>query len=86
MNAQVLFSITPWDADQEDILPKILEINGNTLLWGAYTHEDIGFGIKNLLITATLDESMLSVREVLEKMQSLDDIVSRVEILLWNRV
>jgi len=86
MPSQVLFSITPWESEQEDIVSKILDIKFDTLLWGAYTYEDVGYGIRKLLITASLDEKQTAVRNILESITELDDYVSNVEIMLWNRV
>lgn len=86
--SQVLLAIRPWNHTQQmsDIIVAVLGMNIDGVLWGATTTENVGYGIADLLVTAVIDESKISMEALLEEFIALDEIISRVDIRLWNKV
>ena len=86
--SQIVLRIRPWDHEQEmsQLIVTLFGININGVTWGANTTENIGYGIRELVVTAVLDESILSIDDLVEELIALDDIISRVDVSLWNKV
>jgi translation elongation factor EF-1beta len=84
---QVLLAIRPWESDQDMSLLRdnVIGIKYDGLLWGASTTEEIGYGISDLLIALTLDENKVKLDNILSELMSMEDIISRVDVRLWNR-
>lgn len=86
--SQVLFSIRPWHHEQEmvELIALVLGIQMEGVLWGATTTENVGYGVRELLVTAVLDENLVSIDNVLAELVALDEFISQVSIRLWNKV
>jgi len=56
------------------------------VIWGANTIENVGYGIRELVIAAVVDEDVLSMDTLLGDITNLHDIISRVDVSLWNKV
>lgn len=86
--SQVLFAIRPWSHEQDmmQLTTSVVNLQINGVLWGANTTEDVGYGVRDLLITAVIDENVISLDEVMEYLLAQEDMISQVNIRLWNKV
>lgn len=86
--SQVVFAIRPWDHEQEmsQLMVTILGLNLDGVTWGATTTENVGYEIRDLILTAVIDEGRISIDNIIEAFIDLDDIISRVDVRLWNKV
>jgi translation elongation factor EF-1beta len=86
--SQVVFRIRPWDYDMEigTLIVAVLGLNLEGLTWGANTTENVGYGIRDFIVTAVLDETLISIDDVIDRLTEFDDIISRVDVPLWNKV
>merc|ERR1739844_23223 len=85
----VVFEVKPYDADTNlDNLGKsmIETINMDGLLRKTeFKKEPIAFGIFKIIIGATVEDEKVSVDDLQEKIEELDDVQS-VDILAFNKV
>jgi elongation factor 1-beta len=57
------------------------------LCWGTeYKKEPIAFGIFKLIIGFSLEDEKVSVDDVVEKIESFDEFVQSVDILVFNKI
>lgn len=85
----VVFEVKPYDADTNlDNLGKTMieTIKMDGLLWKTeFKKEPIAFGVFKIIIGATVEDEKVSVDDLQEKIEELDDVQS-VDILAFNKV
>lgn len=86
--SHVLLAITPWKStqDMKKLEMMVRDIKHPGILWEASTIEGPTFGISTLLIDMRLDERIVSMDEIQDKLIGLDEFISAVEIRMWNRM
>jgi len=65
---------------------KVREIQMDGLLIGASKLEDIGFGLKKLLVNFIVVDDVCSVEDLQDKIQALEDLVQSTDIESFNKV
>ena len=65
----------------------ILNIQQDGLYWKSeYKKEPVAFGIYKLVIGVTVEDEKVSVDDLQEKIEALEDMVQSVEIIGFNKI
>lgn len=84
----ILLDVKGYESDQDldALAQKIFKIEKAGLLWKTeYRKEEIAFGVKKLVIGLTIEDEICSIDEIVEELESWDDIQS-VEITAFNKI
>ena len=86
----VMLEVKPMDdtVDLNKLAAKIFaEITQDGLFWKTqYKKEPVAFGIFKLIIGFSLEDEKVSVDEVVERIEGLEDFVQSVEISAFNKI
>jgi translation elongation factor EF-1beta len=86
----VMLEVKPLDDTIDlDVLAKriISDITQDGLFWKTeYKKEPVAFGIYKLIIGFSLEDEKVSVDDVVERIEGLDDMVQSVEIAAFNKI
>jgi len=83
-----VLAIKPWDAETDMALleQKVREIKMDGLIVGASKLEDIGYGVKKLLVNFIVVDDVCSVETLQETLEQLNDLVQSTDIEAFNKV
>lgn len=85
----VMFEVKPLDSETnlDDVAKRILDIKLDGCYWKTqYKKEPVAFGIFKLVIGVTVEDEKVSVDDLVELIESFDDMVQSVEILAFNKI
>ena len=84
----VTMDIKPWDADTDmkDLEGVIRAITKEGLVWGASTLVEIGFGIKKLQINLIIEGEKVSLDDLEQEIQDLEDYVQSTDVLAMQKL
>lgn len=86
----VMLEVKPLDdqVDLDKLAAKILEeIVQEGLFWKTeYKKEPVAFGIFKLVVGFSLEDELVSVDDVVEKIEGFEDLVQSVEIMAFNKI
>ena len=86
----VMLEVKPMDdtINLDDLAQKIFaEITQDGLFWKTeYKKEPVAFGIFKLIIGFSLEDEKVSVDNVVEKIEEMEDFVQSVEIAAFNKI
>ena len=86
----VMLEVKPLDdtINLDDLMQRIFkEITQDGLFWKTeYKKEPVAFGIFKLICGFSLEDEKVSVDDVVEKIEGLDDMVQSVEISAFNKI
>ncbi len=85
----VVLEVKPWEADTdlEAVWKKIIEYQQEGLTWGqTFKLEPVAFGIKKLVMTATIVDSLVVLDDITENIESFEDYVQSVNIASMNKI
>lgn len=86
----VMLEVKPLDDTTDlDVLAQKLfsEINQDGLFWKTeYKKEPVAFGIFKLIVGFSLEDEKVSVDDVVERIEALDEFVQSVEIASFNKI
>ena len=85
----VLFEVKPLDdtTDLDKMAAAILAIKMDGLYWKTeFKKEPVAFGIFKIIIGMTVEDEKVSVDDVQEKIEALEDMVQSVEIIGFNKI
>lgn len=85
----IIFEVKPWgeETDLDVMAAEILKIEQDGLFWKTqYKKEPVAYGIFKVLIGATVEDAKVSVDELQEKIEAIEDLVQSVDIAAFNKV
>ena len=86
----VMLEVKPMDDTIDlDVLAKkiIADITQDGLFWKTeFKKEPVAFGIFKLIIGFSLEDDKVSVDDVVERIEALDEFVQSVEIAVFNKI
>jgi translation elongation factor EF-1beta len=85
----VLFEVKPYEAETKmaDMAAEILKITMDGLWWKTeWKTEPIAYGVEKLIIGCTVEDEKVSVDDLQEKIEGLEDLVQSVEIIGFNKI
>merc|ERR1711962_1965582 len=86
--SSVLLDCKPWDdeTDMAAMEAEIRKIEMDGLIWGAGKLQPVGYGINKLSILCTVEDEKVSIDELSETIQELEDYVQSVDIAAFNKI
>jgi len=87
--SSVVLEVKPWesDTDMAAMEAAVRGIDMPGLTWGASKLQEIGYGIKKLVIMCTIiDELVPSTDDITEKIEGFDDYVQSCDIAAFNKL
>ena len=85
----VLLEVKGWESDQDlDALAlKIQTLKMEGLQWKSeYKLQEVAFGVKKIIIGMIVEDEIVSVDDVIDKLQAWEDEVQSVDILSFNKL
>ena len=85
----VVLEVKPWEADTnlEAVWHKIKEFQKEGLSWGeSFKLEPVAFGVKKLVMTCTIVDSLIVLDDITESIEALEEWVQSVEIASMNKI
>jgi elongation factor 1-beta len=85
----IVLEVKPWEADTdlEAVWKQIISRQQEGLSWGAtYKLEPVAYGIKKLVLTCSIVDSLVLLDDVTENIEALDEFVQSVEIASMNKI
>ncbi|KAF8609877.1 hypothetical protein BDV93DRAFT_517104 [Ceratobasidium sp. AG-I] len=84
----VTLDVKPWDdeTDMAELEKAVRSIEQEGLLWGASTLVAIGFGIKKLQINLVIEDELVSLDELQEKIAEFEDYVQSTDVAAMQKL
>jgi len=84
----VTLDVKPWDdeTDMEALEKSVRSIEMPGLLWGASKFLAIGYGIKKLQINIVIEDELVSVDELQEKIADFEDYVQSTDVFAMQKL
>ena len=85
----VVLDVKPWEAetDLEMVWHKIIEKQQEGLTWGvSFKLEPVAYGIKKLVLTCSIVDSLVLLDDITEYIEGLDEWVQSVNIVSMNKI
>lgn len=85
----VILDVKPWDSEQ-DLAVLEAKIRNEVVIegleWKAAEQKDIGYGIKKLVISCHIIDSIVSVDDIQEAIQNFEDDVQSTDIAAFSKL
>jgi translation elongation factor EF-1beta len=81
--------VKPWEADTdlEMVWNKIKEYQQEGLAWGqTFKLEPVAFGIKKLILTASIVDSMVLMDDITDNIEAIEEYVQSVQVVSMNKI
>eukprot|EP01039_Chlorochromonas_danica_P008531 gene8531-9404_t len=85
----VVLEVKPWEADTdlEALWKEIIKFEKEGLTWGAsFKLEPVAYGIKKLVLTCTIVDSLILMDDITEAIEAMEDYVQSVEVASMNKI
>lgn len=85
----VVLEVKPWEADTdlEAVWREIIKYQQEGLSWGeTFKLEPVAYGIKKLVLTCTIVDSLVVLDDITENIEALEDHVQSVTIAAMNKI
>merc|ERR1711998_13296 len=85
----VVLEIKPWEADTdlEMVWREVRKFSKEGLTWGeTFKLEPVAFGIKKLVMTATIVDSLIVMDDITDAIEALEDYVQSVQVASMNKI
>lgn len=82
MQSVVTLEVKPWDdeTDLEALEKSVRSIEQEGLVWGNSKFVPVGYGIKKLQITLVIEDELVSLDELQEKIAGFEDYVQSTDV------
>jgi len=86
--SSVVLDVKPWDdeTDMKQLEVNVRKIEMDGLVWGASKFVPLAYGIQKLQIVIVIEDDKVSVEELTEKLEELEDFVQSVDIAAFNKI
>eukprot|EP01038_Epipyxis_sp_PR26KG_P009231 gene9231-12444_t len=84
-----VLEVKPWEADTdlEKVWKMIIEYQQEGLSWGqTFKLEPVAFGIKKLVMTCTIVDSLVLMDDITENIEKFEDFVQSVQVVSMNKI
>jgi len=85
----IVLDVKPWEADTDLVMvwKEICKTQQEGLTWGeGYKLEPLAYGIKKLVLTCVIVDSLVVMDDVTDKIEALEEWVQSVEIASFNKI
>jgi len=86
--SNVILDVKPWDdeTDMKVLEAEVRKIEMDGLLWGTSKLVPLAYGIKKLQIATVVEDDKVSIEELTEKIEAIEDYVQSVDIAAFNKI
>lgn len=86
--SNIILDVKPWDdeTDMKALEKEVRNVVMDGLVWGASKLVPLAYGIHKLQISCVVEDDKVSVDELQEKLQEIEDYVQSVDIAAFNKV
>lgn len=86
--SNIILDVKPWDdeTDMKELEKEVRNVSMDGLVWGASKLVPLAYGIHKLQISCVVEDDKVSVDELQEKLQEIEDYVQSVDIAAFNKV
>uniref|UniRef100_A0A1E1XS71 Putative elongation factor 1 beta/delta chain n=1 Tax=Amblyomma sculptum TaxID=1581419 RepID=A0A1E1XS71_AMBSC len=86
--SNIVLDVKPWDdeTDMKSMEENVRRIEMDGLLWGASKLVPLAYGINKLQIVCVVEDDKVSIDELQEKIESIEDLVQSVDIAAFNKI
>jgi len=86
--SSVIFDVKPWglETDMNELEKNVRAIEMKGLRWAGGQFEKVAFGIRMLRINAVVEDDYVSIDELQERMEALEDFVQSTDIYAFNKL
>ncbi|KAF5281209.1 hypothetical protein FQR65_LT14824 [Abscondita terminalis] len=86
--SNIILDVKPWDdeTDMKELENAVRKVQTNGLVWGASKLVPLAYGIHKLQISCVVEDDIVSVDWLQEKIQEVEDFVQSVDIAAFNKV
>merc|ERR1719374_183651 len=86
--SSILIDCKPWDdeTDLKQMEAEIKKISMDGLVWGAAKSQLMAFGISKLQILCTIEDEKVSVDDLQEQIEAIEDLVQSTDIAAFNKI
>jgi len=86
--SSVLLDVKPWDdeTDMAALEKAVRSIEMPGLLWGVSKLMPVAYNVKKLQIVCVVEDELVSVEELSEKIESFDDYVQSVDVAAFSKI
>ncbi|KAI8078724.1 uncharacterized protein BX664DRAFT_342557 [Halteromyces radiatus] len=84
----VTLDVKPWDdeTNMDELTQGVKAIAMDGLLWGGHQLVAIGFGIKKLQINCVVEDDKVSMDDLTEQIEALEDYVQSVDVAAMQKI
>ncbi|KAI8098700.1 uncharacterized protein BX664DRAFT_354230 [Halteromyces radiatus] len=84
----VTLDVKPWDdeTNMDELTQGVKAITMDGLLWGGHQLVAIGFGIKKLQINCVVEDDKVSMDDLTEQIEALEDYVQSVDVAAMQKI
>ncbi|KIP03020.1 hypothetical protein PHLGIDRAFT_111339 [Phlebiopsis gigantea 11061_1 CR5-6] len=84
----VTLEVKPWDdeTDMAELEKSVRSIEQPGLVWGASKLVPIGYGIRKLQITVVIEDELVSLDELQDKVQEFEDYVQSTDVAAMQKL
>jgi elongation factor 1-beta len=85
----IVLDVKPWEAecDLEAVWKEIIKYEQEGLQWGAtFKLEPVAFGIKKLVMTCTIVDSLVLLDDVTDNIEAMEEFVQSVNVASMNKI
>jgi elongation factor 1-delta len=86
--SSILLDVKPWDdeTDMKKLEAAVRAIEMDGLMWGASKLMPVAYNVKKLQIVVVIQDDLVSVDELQEKIEANEDFVQSVDIAAFNKI
>jgi len=86
--SSVILDIKPWDdeTDMAALEKSVRSIEMDGLLWGVSKLMPVAFGVKKLQIVCVVEDDKVSIDELSEKIESIEEYVQSVDVAAFAKI
>jgi len=86
--SSILIDCKPWDdeTDLKQMEAEIKKITMDGLVWGAAKSQLMAFGISKLQILCTIEDEKVSVDDLQEQIEAIEELVQSTDIAAFNKI
>ncbi|XP_072153312.1 probable elongation factor 1-delta isoform X2 [Bemisia tabaci] len=86
--SMIIFDVKPWDdeTDMKAMEVEVRKIAMDGLLWGSAKLVPLAYGIHKLQIASVVEDDKVSVDDISDKIQEIEDFVQSVDIAAFNKI
>ncbi|XP_054267461.1 elongation factor 1-delta isoform X4 [Macrosteles quadrilineatus] len=86
--SNIILDVKPWDdeTDMKKMEEEVRKITMDGLIWGASKLVPLAYGIQKLQISCVVEDDKVSVDDLQEQIEAIEDYVQSIDIAAFNKV